>query len=318
MKTKLISLLICLIASVSFGQKTFVIDDFSKEYYAKIYPDNPEYWDGLGVVKIIHKATERTILTIASNEIMTPPFITYDDYNFDGINDLAIPNNGYNQIYLGVKGGFTFNSAFTQLARDWGGMFSIDPKSKTISVTKTIGCCWNLSETYVVKNGNPYLSESCLNDMYSYYSEIKTTYSSQYPKGRSKVIRFSEDPANSFSKNPDYSELLSVHTSETNGKRIVLREVDGKLNYSVLSKDNIIEFEYDGKFVLENISNNKCLLRFGNKTARYVLYGDYSNQKNSHGIDIYTRGKHYNWKFASGVYLFHWVDDIAFSNVTVK
>lgn len=90
--------------------------------------------------------------------------IFFEDYNFDGIEDLSIRdgNNGaYSgpsyQIYLysPKQGKFVHNAAFTRLAQsEYLGMFEVDKKKRVIRVASKGGCCMHSTEEFrvTVKN----------------------------------------------------------------------------------------------------------------------------------------------------------------------
>ena len=89
--------------------------------------------------------------------------IFFEDYNFDGIEDLSIRdgNNGaYSgpsyQIYLysPQRGKFVHSEAFTRLAQsEYLGMFEVDKKKRVVRVASKGGCCMHRTEEFrVVKN----------------------------------------------------------------------------------------------------------------------------------------------------------------------
>lgn len=90
--------------------------------------------------------------------------VSFSDYNFDGIEDLAL-RDGRNgiygsasyQIYLfSRKTGKFFNSPeFTTLAQDGLGMFEVDRKRKVLRVLSKSGCCLHMSQEYSVVNNRP-------------------------------------------------------------------------------------------------------------------------------------------------------------------
>ena len=89
--------------------------------------------------------------------------ILYEDYNFDGVPDLALmdgQNSCYHspsfQIYLSTSEGFQLSPEFTALAQENCGMFAVDPKTKTINTMTKSGCCWHQMAEYKVENNRPY------------------------------------------------------------------------------------------------------------------------------------------------------------------
>ena len=89
--------------------------------------------------------------------------IDVDDYNFDGMEDVAICTGGngsygmpsYN-VYLSSRaaGKFVYNAALSKLGSHLG-MFTVDKKNKTIETFDKDGCCWHITERYKVINDRP-------------------------------------------------------------------------------------------------------------------------------------------------------------------
>lgn len=108
-------------------------------------------------------ALEEAKLNNAKRRYDYQSIIFFEDYNFDGIEDLSIRdgNNGaYSgpsyQIYLFSPrlGKFVHNAAFTRLAQsEYLGMFEVDKKKRVIRVASKGGCCMHRTEEFrVVKN----------------------------------------------------------------------------------------------------------------------------------------------------------------------
>src|SRR5438067_10822237 len=86
--------------------------------------------------------------------------VNFGDYNFDGIEDLALcdgTNSGYGmpsyQIYLFSPRAkrFVNNPFFTELTQGEGlGMFEIDAKRKVLSTFGKSGCCWHVTREFAV------------------------------------------------------------------------------------------------------------------------------------------------------------------------
>jgi hypothetical protein len=86
--------------------------------------------------------------------------IFFEDYNFDGREDLAVRdgnNGGYGgptyKVYLFSPQAkrFVYNAAFTDLAQGvYLGMFHVDKKKKTLRNFSKSGCCWHEMEEFAV------------------------------------------------------------------------------------------------------------------------------------------------------------------------
>ncbi|HKX83226.1 MAG TPA: hypothetical protein VJL58_03310 [Pyrinomonadaceae bacterium] len=89
--------------------------------------------------------------------------VNIDDYNFDGMDDVAIcdgDNGSYGgpsyRVYLSSRsaGKFVYNAAFSELGQRLG-MFTVNKKRKTLETFDKSGCCWHISERYAVVNDRP-------------------------------------------------------------------------------------------------------------------------------------------------------------------
>src|SRR6185436_16339027 len=93
--------------------------------------------------------------------------LIYDDFDFDGRRDLALmdgQNSCYGgpsfQIFLRQGSGFVRSKAFTKLAQEFCGMFSVDPVAQRIATMTKSGCCWHEFNVYTVVNHEPRLLET--------------------------------------------------------------------------------------------------------------------------------------------------------------
>lgn len=89
--------------------------------------------------------------------------LTFDDFNFDGVKDLALNdgnNGGYGspsyQVYLfsKAKNKFVHDASFSELAQELG-MFDVDKKTKMLYVFSKSGCCWHQTAGYKVVRNRP-------------------------------------------------------------------------------------------------------------------------------------------------------------------
>lgn len=178
---KLIYSIIIVIAAVlfqnnSYGQKTFLIENASLRYSAKLTVERCK--DGLcggsGTIEIYEKNNLKSSQVFRSEDLYFPideaklankvilldtdetPLI-FDDFNFDGIQDLAIPNGsgGYNMgsydvyVYSTAKKQFIKNQDLTDIASNQG-LFQIDHKRKRLIAYSKSGCCWHQTTEYAI------------------------------------------------------------------------------------------------------------------------------------------------------------------------
>ena len=101
----------------------------------------------------------------------------FDDFNFDGSEDLAVCN-GREGGYAGPSytvflfdrraGKFTENRRLTRLAGEgYLGLFLVDAKKKTLTAFTKSGCCYHETEVYKMVGGAPVLVEKVIEDAMS-------------------------------------------------------------------------------------------------------------------------------------------------------
>lgn len=88
--------------------------------------------------------------------------LIFEDFNFDGHEDLAI-RNGNNSNYSGpsydvyvfnvTKKKFVLSDELTELATNNLGMFQTDQKRKRLITFAKSGCCWHITTEYAVVPG---------------------------------------------------------------------------------------------------------------------------------------------------------------------
>ena len=178
MKTKFGFLLIALSQFVS-AQNNYIIKNGSKRFDAHITVQSCEgdNCGGKGIVKLIDKKTNQLFQTFESDDLSLfldknqkptvnviqlyneqSPLI-FDDFNFDGSEDLAIRNgnqSGYGgpsydiYVYHSTKKQFVPSDELTSLAYENLGMFQTDSKRKRLITYAKSGCCWHITTEYAV------------------------------------------------------------------------------------------------------------------------------------------------------------------------
>ena len=164
--------IVLLFASTAlFAQKTFLVKNASKTFDVKIKISacDDDICEGEAVFYLSKKNQKRTFQTIempnsyfnlgeeqkpTANLIelygMNNSGITFADYNFDNIEDIAIRNgNGgvYGSpsydvfLFSKLENQFVRNADLTALASDNLGMFEINKKTKTLETNSKSGCC---------------------------------------------------------------------------------------------------------------------------------------------------------------------------------
>ncbi|MDQ3747074.1 MAG: hypothetical protein M3444_22105 [Acidobacteriota bacterium] len=197
-------LLILLAAMACFAQETFKVNDVSTEYDVTVALegcDGPGQLEGANMctgaarVSLYRKGANSPFqvlrlpnVQIHRDQLAYSPkpgghrrviyddeySIIFDDFNFDGREDLAICNGrqgGYGapsyNVYLFDKASnrFVENERLTTLAGEgYLGLFFPDPKRKTLTAYSKSGCCYHETEVYRVANNRPVLVEKVIED----------------------------------------------------------------------------------------------------------------------------------------------------------
>jgi hypothetical protein len=162
-----------LAAAAQAETRTYDVVKFSDRYYAKATENDETFTSTIRIYD--RKHPKNLIITMeseasfgeAEHNVHELPYgrhsgLIYEDFNFDGRKDLALMDGQFScyngpsyQVYLAnEKSGFTHSAEFTRLAQDYCGFFSVDEKTKTISVMTKSGYAWHLYETYKVVRSN--------------------------------------------------------------------------------------------------------------------------------------------------------------------
>ncbi|GAA5085179.1 hypothetical protein GCM10023210_05740 [Chryseobacterium ginsengisoli] len=168
-----------LLGTTVFAQNQFELKDASKNYDVKINVENcdKEECKGKATIELFNKKTFKKFQTLTSddlnfylNENQKPtaniiqlydeqsPLI-FDDFNFDGTEDIAI-RNGNESSYGGpsydvyvfniTRKQFVPSEELTALAHDNLGMFNTDSERKRLITYSKSGCCWHITTEYSV------------------------------------------------------------------------------------------------------------------------------------------------------------------------
>ncbi|WP_409417841.1 XAC2610-related protein [Flavobacterium sp. PS2] len=306
--------LLVLLSNFTFAQVTFKVNNFSKDYYGKIFIADTSEVFSKGWVAIYDTKSQKQIIKVDAEELALSlhdgkalanikqlPYgeqssIMYEDYNFDGIKDFAIEdgqNSCYHgpsfKIYLGTKNGFKFSPEFTALAQNYCGMFQVDYKTKKISVMTKSGCCWHQFSEFIVENNKPKVVKIVEEDQMGY---PYNNYSEENWDGKKMVLTSKR----TINLDEDGIKTLLSFTVDKNQKRVVLFNInDRTLNYALIDKNDEVEFSYPINTVYQNpdftLDKKNNTVTFKNKDVVYTIY----DNNDSIGITINTGGKTYNW-----------------------
>ncbi|WP_239690270.1 XAC2610-related protein [Pseudomonas syringae] len=220
----------------------YTVQDFSDRYRATLDISASDETFRPGVISVYNKAGGAQLIRVQSNELVlgTDPktgkvktnvhelpygeqsVLIYQDFNFDGIKDLAVmdgQNSCYHgpsyQVFLGTADGFRHSDSFTRLAQNNCGLFSVDEKTRKIETMTKDGCCWHQTSTYTVRNGEPVLETQTVLD-HTGDSGLPTETVSRNQNGKmthTTRIVWEED---------EQREILLSFRLAPSGKRIVL------------------------------------------------------------------------------------------------
>ena len=282
-------ILIFLLSKSVFCQTTFVVDNFSKDYFGKLYIADTAEVFSKGWVAIFDKKSKKQLIKINSDEltfelhkgkvlanIKELPYgeqsqILYEDYNFDGIKDFAImdgQNSCYHgpsfQIYLATDKGFKQSPELTELSQDYCGMFDIDHKTKTIRTMTKSGCCWHQYSEFKVKNSKPYpikiVEEGMSASGITWDYEEQNLINGKMVKSTYQMLALEVDKDNL---------LLSFEFE--NKKKMKIFKTENILYYVFTDSNEEIELLYNDIFKYSNRENS---LSFTNRNTEYIIYDD--------------------------------------------
>lgn len=315
-RTNILLVLLLLWAAGVHAQATFTVDQFSKTYYGKIFIADTAAVFSSGWVAIYDRSNNKELLKVQSDELALSlhegqavanikelPYgeqsiIMYEDYNFDGIKDLAIEdgqNSCYHgpsfQVYLGLKSGFAYSTEFTRLGQEYCGMFQVDDQKKRLYASTKSGCCWHQFSEFTVEGNRPravkIVEEDFSGGAYPYGVVTEKIWDGRKMISSSKTI-LSIDEGNGV------KEILSFRAAKNGKKMILFTTSEGRaLDYALLDKEEAVEFSYPeedgaGRFDYHKAGNT---LVFKNRNATYTIYC----KKDSAGILVDVGGKHYDW-----------------------
>lgn len=332
------------IFSFSYAETIYQIEKFSDRYSAKVIVDpenikdwnvsNQNYFDNPNALVIVFDEKQQknvieqpiTFYSYDTNDkgelnsnVLEMPYgeqsiIQYDDFNFDGVPDIAIQMGRFScyggpayNIYLGHENGFKYHEKLSEIGSEYCGMFDSDEETKTISAMTKSGCCWHKYDTYRVEGEDVWLS----------YSRVESTW-------RSAFLEMTEAWFNQLEKKTkDRIQYMILDSEEQNdstlsftvndGRNRVFLDDYGNINYYFLKAEkaseemkDITEPLYSLDFIYPPInlkeeqsylfiyqSNNDVdELIFNNGWAEYRIY----ETKNSVGVKVIRQGKTHDIK----------------------
>ena len=227
--------------------------------------------------------------------------IICDDFDFDGVKDLAIMDGQFGcyhgpsfQVYLEKNNNLVHSPEFTELAQEYCGMFETDHKSKVIRTMTKSGCCWHEFSEFKVVNGIPKPTVIVVDEIKGFYYVSTTTEWN----GEEKTVSVEKTLE---TENTDIEPIISFELQKNRKKVSVFAVNNYFLNYVLIKSDEIIEFNYP---LLEDYENSNFIitkhldkLTFTNKNATYEIYETVTGGKTKTiGVLVKVNGKTYDLK----------------------
>lgn len=273
-----------------------------------------------GVIRVFDRASGRKLIEVASSEL-TPdlengkvkanvhelPYgeqslIVADDFNFDGIKDLAVmdgQNSCYHgpsyQIYLGNKsGGLKADVEFTDLAQSYCGLFDVDADTKQIHTMTKDGCCWHEFDTFAVIDNKPVMVEQTV-ESYQGGGPLPEVTHWRIEHGKKVGEKF-------WAWDKDSVKVVFEFTLAGSGKRMVLfrdandagdasNELEG-LNYALLDRQgDKAELVFPAEGDEDTFGLNSDGVQFSRGNTRYRVFGETAD--GGPRIEVDSPGHHY-------------------------
>lgn len=281
----------------SLPRSTYQLQDFSERYRATLEISDKDDVFRPGIISVYEKKGGPALVQVQSDSLVLDqqpgsdevsvnvqelPYgeqsvLIQSDFNLDGIPDLALMDGQFScyggpsyQVFLGSADGLEHSDAFTELAQNYCGMFSVDEKTREISVFTKSGCCWHEFSTYGLKDGQPVLNERVAishDDPNGFVTETRTVQ--RDGKDVVSVKRFWDDE---YSPQP----LLSFRLAPS-GKRIVLFKTvaSDTLAYAAIGKEDEVALNFpaaDGEQFAYDATGH--VLSFSRGDTTWQILGD--------------------------------------------
>lgn len=180
---KSLPIVFCLFCASAFAQAKFDVRDGSKNYDVRVEVATceAERCEGPVTFTVFKKGQTKALQIfkledssfLVDEKQPTSPVMSYEkqsaftfeDYNFDGLPDLALCDGNYSgyggqsfQVYLFAPSRklFVRSPAFTRLAQSpYLGIFQVDRKRRVLANFSKSGCCFHQWEEYAVVGNRP-------------------------------------------------------------------------------------------------------------------------------------------------------------------
>lgn len=300
---------------------TYPLENFSERYRATLEISDEDEVFRPGIIRVYDKQGDVPLIQVSSEELVLDqqpgseevranihelPYgeqsvVVYQDFNLDGIKDLALMDGQFScyhgpsyQVFLGTADGLRHSASFTELAQQYCGLFSVDEKAREINVFTKDGCCWHESSTYTLENGEPVLkSRAAIGQNDPSGLVVETLSENRDGKLVSSTRRY-------WNADNAPQVLLSFRLAPA-GKRIVLFKSpnDDKPAYVALDKSDeavLLYPENDGERIDYDAAARQ--LRFVRGDTTYRILGDAQGKPVK--MQVEARGKVTDLKLQPG------------------
>lgn len=291
---------------------TWNIEDFSDRYRATLELNDEQEVFRPGILRVYDKNSGAELIQVSSDELVLAiddksgdvksnvhelPYgeqsvLIYDDFNFDGIKDLALMDGQFScyhgpsfQVFLGTPDGFRHSDSFTELAQNYCGFFDYDAESRTINVSAKDGCCRHWFSTYEVVNGEPVLKAEREVD----YTGVPgiSTHTVTWVVDGTKVVSTTQ-----MWEEDDQRQVLLSFRLAPSGKRIMLFRPDktSPVNYAAVNDKDEVDLLYpDSDPEALEYSSDRHVLSFVRGDTTYRILGDAKGKPL--GMEVVIKGK---------------------------
>lgn len=303
------------------AKSTYSLQKFSERYRATLEISDEDEVFRPGIISVYDKKSGAALIQVQSDELVldTNPktgeakanvhelpygeqsVLIYEDFNFDGIKDLAImdgQNSCYHgpsfQVFLGTADGFEHSDSFTELAQSYCGMFGFDAKSRQLSTMTKDGCCMHEMATYSVHNGEPVIETQTVIDQTSQSGLIKETQSQNKNGQMIETTR-------TLWEDDEQRKVLLAFKLAPSGQRIVVFNsgISDTLYYAAVDGKNQVNLVYP-ETEDEHLDYDSAghILSFVRGDTTYRILGDAQGVVKS--MQVVVRGKATELKLQPG------------------
>lgn len=302
-------------------RSTYNLQDFAERYRATLEISSADEVFRPGIIRVYDKKGGAELIQVRSDELVLDtdaktgkvkanvhelPYgeqsvLIYDDFNFDGIKDLALMDGQFScyhgpsyQVFLGTSDGFRHNEAFTDLAQSYCGFFDYDAKTQRVSTMAKSGCCSHWFATYIIRNGEPVV-------------ETETTIDASGTAGLPRETRWQDVDGKRVSstrtkwEQAEEMQTLLAFRLAPKGKRVILfRWGEGSRVYyaAVDNKDEVGLIYPEAEPEAFDYDSAAHVLSFVRGDTIYRIVGD--KQGKPKNMEVVIRGKTTELKLLPG------------------